>query len=87
MKDLSAGISLTSLILTELGNTVKECEAEFSITAHNFAAAKGACRRNFLRLKFALGGEDKLKELLVSIETAKSNLWLPVGLGQSVGTE
>ena len=28
------------------------------------------------RLKFALGGGDKLKELLVSIETAKSNLLL-----------
>jgi hypothetical protein len=105
---LSADISVTSSILTSLGNTIQEYEAEFHFKIDNFENAKAACERNFNnlgkaikavkrdkikdvigkktwweaevgvweKLKFALGGEQNLKDLVVSIETSKSTLQL-----------
>lgn len=109
---LSANVSLTASILTELGNTIKEYEKDLHLTAHNFVRVKAACERDFQRLhsalrrakkgedgvevttsatgkkriteklspweklKFSLGGEDELRELITSLETAKSNLQL-----------
>ncbi len=108
VNELSFSVALTASILTELGYTIKQYEAEFHITAHNFMSAKTACENNFNKLSkalksakvnegssngdkgkgkgkalgaweklmFALGGEDELKELIVSIETSKSTLQL-----------
>jgi hypothetical protein len=109
ISSLSADISVTSSILTSLGNTIQEYEAEFHFKIDNFQNAKAACEKNFdnlgnaikavkrdkikdvigkkiwrgvaevglwEKLKFALGGEQSLKDLVVSIETSKSTLQL-----------
>jgi hypothetical protein len=104
-----ADISITSSILTSLGHTIQEYEAEFHFKIDNFENVKAACEKNFNnlgkaikvvkrgeskdvigkkiwreaaevgvweKLKFALGGEQSLKDLVVSIETSKSTLQL-----------
>jgi hypothetical protein len=54
ISSLSAEVSVTSSILTSLGSTIQEYEAEFHFKIDNFQNAKAACERNFNNLGKAI---------------------------------
>jgi hypothetical protein len=113
---LSVKVSITSSILTQLGNVVQPYEKEFHILEDNFQKVKQSCGKDFEtlrmalrmmkpddsaeigalktkparqsdvpkgakffsweKLKWAMGGADKVDILMVSLESSKSNLQL-----------
>jgi hypothetical protein len=66
ISSLSADISITSSILTSLGYTIQEYEAEFHFKIDNFENAKAACEKNFTNLGETIKAvkRDKIKDVI-----------------------